>query len=242
MNYINAYPENYLLLILMFNCSCPYICCTICGIILVAFIILIIMCYLGICKKLKPKEGEILDSIVYYYDFIGNFYSISKGALTFTKIIGKIGKKELREQRCRYSIFYFDDPSIVEDMNQYRYSIGLFFDKRIVNEELDQQLIKCGLQKAELPKSKVLRTSFPFKNWISYYIGASKAWPMLYQKATDCKCNEVIDMKYGGCIEFCSFHKIQYFLPIENYEKFYITKAPPPKIKKEFLEKLKKKD
>ena len=138
----------------------------------------------------------------------------------------------MREGRCRYGLFMFDNPGVVEDWNQLRYSIALVFDKRMISQELDQALLNSGLGKVELPKSKVLRTSFPYKNTCSYKIGSKKAWPMLFQKSLEMKCKFILDMKSGGCIEFYNFHKIQYYLPIENFERFYITKIPPPKLKK----------
>ena len=77
----------------MFNCECPYTCCAICGILFLVVIILIKMWCLGYCKRLKPKEGELLDSIAYYLDFQGHFKTIKNNCNIFAKKIGKLGKQ-----------------------------------------------------------------------------------------------------------------------------------------------------
>ena len=66
----------------------------------------------------------------------------------------------------------------------------------------------------------------------SYKIGARKAWPLLYKAAIEYKIKDILEMKSGGTIELCNSSKVEYVLPIENYEKFHISKIPVPHLKK----------
>ena len=195
-------------------------------------IVIVWICnYLGVFKKFKVKMKVLHECYYFHNNFQGSVRDIGKIYDGWYKKIPKIGRKIMKEGIGRFSFFCFDNPNDLVNPNDFRFCLGILISKKYQDEELAEVLIKGGLQKVELPKSNSFSVSFPYKGECSYRIQTIKAWKALSNYSHSKKDHPSNKGIFGGYIEICNKVRIECHIPDDNFEKFYITKLPPPKLK-----------
>ena len=135
---------------------------------------------------------------------------------------------------------YYDDPGNLQNPSDFRACLGLLVNK---NEGGASQLIKyfedLGYLKTELPRVNTVHGGFPMKmRALSYPIAAMKFYPtcLAYLGQNKEKYENLFKNNAegnGGSIEVTIGDTIHYHWPMEQREKFNLTRHPRPQWKDE---------
>ena len=202
-------------------------------IVVIVLILIGISFYLGCCYNMKINSYVLDESIYVYHEFQSNVKNIPINSKKVYKELGQKCIEALDKKICKFMFICFDDPNNLKDCNKLRYCAGLLFPNKDLKDYQLQELSKSRFSTAFLPKSSTIRTSFPYKCFLSFNIGSDKAWPLLIKNAAMKKEMTNIQQKDYIYIEFWNNDSIEYILLTENLNKFDLTTNPKPKMKNE---------
>lgn len=174
---------------------------------------------IGLFRSIIFLRNNFEECLVYYYDYVGEYYNISK---EFEKISILTQKYKLKHA-IPFGIYY-DDPRKV-DPKTCRAVVGIL--KRGGKQEEDWEILKeSNYRKDYIPTSLCLSANFPHVNSMSLVIGIKKfynslrtnikkeSWRNAYGLKEDIPCSVEI---YGESL-------LEFFVPIENAEEFNLLK------------------
>ena len=220
---------------------CMYSC--ICGGIITFLVTIMIYCIfkcMGCCMQLKVKHGALPDSVFFYFDFQTSVRNISNSFRTTGSKLPASVLKIFKKGLCKCFSIYFDNPHILENPNTMRYCCGYSFNTKGLDENIEKELVQAGFLKAELPESKIVYSTFPYRCFLSYMIGAKRVWGFLFENAQSLLKEENFSENHYPCIEINNINYIEYIIPIQNQSKFLISKYPEPKYLKRLIPSIKK--
>ena len=190
--------------------------------------------WIGVCKKLKTELEIFKEGTYFYKEFQSDYKQFNKVFNQFCKDESKLVKMEIRKQNCRYLVLYFDNPYKILNPNEYRFTIGYYYDNKEINPEVKSFLLSKGCQESKLPQVNILLVKFPIKFWpISSIVGPIRSFKTLFAElyANPKKYLFESNFKKGAIICLFSPNQATYAFPYPDSEGFYITKIPMPPYK-----------
>lgn len=130
---------------------------------------------------------------------------------------------------------YYDDPSAVKDPTACRVSAGFIVPAAVDLGGIADTLAAAGFEHASIPAGACIVGTWPFKNWMSWVMGASK----FYTGAMRMK--EVLGVGDGEEAQECHWASMEiyddkkflttYMVPLERDKAFFLTDLPSPEYK-----------
>ena len=118
-----------------------------------------------------------------------------------------------------------------------RATVGFLIDNKAETDYEHFQAI--GYEVADLPKVKAVAVEFRARmvNSLAYMIATIKAYPALFEHVEDNKDKyiKMLGDKQSVCLEIYNDHKsaINFVMPMQQAQKFNLTKLPKPSLKSE---------
>ena len=124
-------------------------------------------------------------------------------------------------------VISYDDAYNVANPNLYRCSYGFLL------KEKDEKLLekfkdKLGFEWTWLPETMCLSGEFPYRNASSLTFAGTRFLPTCYSYIyrNQKKLQELLkDENKCGTIELIDGSTLTYYIPMENFKEFYLTKA-----------------
>jgi hypothetical protein len=181
----------------------------------------------GLFQGIKFYKGVFKNSEIFYTEYVGEYYQISK---EFVKLNLIISKFNLNKQY--YSTFgiYYDDPKKV-DSKKCRALIGIIKETDSTmrpsalakDEDLTDYLITNSFKRAILPDSESLVATFPYINTMSMMIGIKKFYSSLDSGLNSEEFKKMYNIdrkKFKFSVEIYRDQEIFFYIPLKNHDKF----------------------
>ena len=197
------------------------------GLIATCIVIYKILSMLGILRNISFYRGPFYEGVIFTKDYLGPYTQQEEAYKDAFKLIELFKLEDF----VLIAIF-FDSPEKVEE-NKLRSSIGIykknigFADK--LPEEFERYCEKNGYNKAELPNSTSIYSSWEFFNNYSLKMGITKFYQHLKKNLNDANFKRTYNFnesKLKATVELYNkeFNKIEFFVPILNGDKFLVFK------------------
>ncbi|PJZ51756.1 GyrI-like domain-containing protein [Leptospira adleri] len=179
--------------------------------ILTLSILIIVSCllgflfYLGAFDRVQVKEDTLGPLYVLSHERIGDYNNI--GA-TFEVLQKELPAKGI--QNFKLFGIYLDNPNEVPK-DKLRSEVGA-----ILSEPLSKvpEGLSLDLKLRTIPKKRYVLSEFPFRNFLSIFLGIYKVYPKVFQACEERGCN--LKGKYSMEIyEPITEHKTTYLVPLD---------------------------
>ena len=172
-------------------------------------------------------------------------YDAEYGAL-YSKMDRHIGQfpkvEKAYRERGSYKIgIMFDNPHVVEDKKQMRWTIGFQFAVHNDRDRADIEncMAEHGYRLESLPDTESLygRYDYRFPDFVAFYLGTPKFFRTIFAKYfPDPKYQPKFTCPSGKFVPEVELYDAganHYFYPIENQDDFWLTRQEAPKMKAE---------
>ncbi|HNA80804.1 MAG TPA: hypothetical protein PKY99_15185 [Turneriella sp.] len=165
--------------------------------------------YMGGFSKVEVTRAEYGPAEILYATHKGSYRTISKSWGAFQKQWEAAGLKE-----CQTLAVYLDAPGTPED--QLRSILGCRIDAL---SSAEKQSLRGKLPHFTLPKSRVLMSTFPYKNVASFFIAPGKVYPEFQKIMSAEKIMPPVGIEVYGTMT--SVRNISFYMPVEGKREDY---------------------
>ncbi|XP_065900807.1 testis-expressed protein 264-like [Dysidea avara] len=130
----------------------------------------------------------------------------------------------LAPKKILFGIYYDDPDTIAEDKLRYLVGVCLPDPKEVSNsdDDLTERLKSNGYQFHTFPAcEKAVMTDYPKRNFLSFMLAVTYVYPALK------KFTAAYKLTAGPCIEYYEPDMIQFILPLDHHEEFYVPGIDP---------------
>ena len=174
------------------------------------FLVFIFLIYLGAFKQVEIKEQAMGPYYLVYQENTGSYTPTGK---IIEKVFNELQEKKIDGTKG-FGIFY-DDPKTTEKSIQ-RSEAGCVVSREDYNKLTQTDSLKLK----EFKEQKCLVATFPYRNFLSIYLGILKVYPAFNNKLEELKIKrtygfEIYDKKTYG-FEIYDKKTITYIMPLED--------------------------
>ncbi|WP_039928816.1 GyrI-like domain-containing protein [Leptospira yanagawae] len=160
--------------------------------------------YMGGFREVEVKETNFGTVEIFIYTHKGPYKNLNESWDQFQKEWESIGLTE-----CNSLAIYLDGPETPED--KLRSVLGCRMDGL---SDVQIKSIKSKLKTFLIPEMKCITATFPFKNFLSYFIAPTKVYPKFQKTLSESSAKTSVAIEvYGGSSNFVDH--IDFFMPIE---------------------------
>lgn len=175
-------------------------------VVILALVLLGVYTYLGGFQKIEPQDGSVGPLEMIYTVHVGPYQGLDQAWTEFQKTWQEAGLVE-----CDSMSVYLDSPEV--SPQKYRTLLGCRLDSLNSKQQND---LKAKFPSVQLPKMSAVTAKFPFKNRLSFMLGAMKVYPELHKSlAANGKKSDLAIEIYGPMSIIKNIH---YYLP-ESLDK-----------------------
>lgn len=165
--------------------------------------------HMGGFSTVTVTKVDFASTEIVYATHKGPYQNLSRSWTAFQKNWEAAGLKS-----CDSLAIYFDAPGTPEE--KLRSIIACRIDGLAAN---DKTKVKTKLPSFQLPASKSLFASFPFKGVFSFFLGPAKVYPEMKRVLSGGKLSHVVAIESYGTME--KIKDITYYMPLETKQADY---------------------
>ncbi len=182
-----------------------------------------------VMQDVRFTEEVIKAGVFFYKDIKVHYHHMLPEYNKLDAITAKspeLSALERDGKMCKMSVF-FDNPGQTADPTQCRACEGYYISPKEEAHAVEAQLKAVGLERAEIPECRTVRTEIKRMDRFSAVFGAMRAYPSLFRHLAANK--EKYQNAYTPVVEMHFLPAIVYAAPLgEEKKAFQLTRHPTP--------------